>query len=317
MCDTCGCGHTNEITYSRPGEGHRHEHPHLHEHEHTHDDGTVHSHPHTHSHAHSHDHSGHNHPHGAHSHTHEHDHHHHDEEHPHHHHHAHHDHAHGEGREIAVERDILSQNNLLAERNRGWFEARNIFAINLVSSPGSGKTSLLEKTIRDLGKELTFCVIEGDQQTMNDANRIDKAGAPVIQINTGNGCHLDSEMINRAVKSLDPKPGSVLMIENVGNLVCPSLFDLGEAERVVIISTTEGEDKPLKYPTMFESSSICIINKTDLLPYLDFDMKKAREYALQVNPNLRFFELSVRTGEGMQDWYNWLREQAGTGKNES
>ena len=207
-----------------------------------------------------------------------------------------------------MEQDILSRNNLLAERNRGYFEARNILALNLVSSPGSGKTALLEKTIRELGKEIRFYVGEGDQQTMNDANRIDQAGAPVVQVKPGNVCHLESDMINRAVKQLDVASDSVLVIENVGNLVCPSLFDLGEAHRVVIISTTEGEDKPIKYPTMFQSSDICIINKTDLLPYVDFDVKKCREYALQVNHRLRFFELSVKTGEGMDAWYGWLRD---------
>jgi hydrogenase nickel incorporation protein HypB len=206
-----------------------------------------------------------------------------------------------------VETDILSKNNLLAERNRGYFEAKNILALNLVSSPGSGKTSLLEKTIKELSKEIKFYVIEGDQQTMNDANRIDAAGAPVVQINTGNGCHLDSDMVNKAVKNLNVENNSVLMIENVGNLVCPSLFDLGEETRVVIMSATEGDDKPLKYPTMFESSDICIINKTDLLPYVDFDMEKARQYALQVNHHLEFFELSVKTGEGMEKWYEWLK----------
>ncbi len=206
-----------------------------------------------------------------------------------------------------MEQDILSKNNLLAERNRGYFEAKNILALNLVSSPGSGKTALLEKTIIELGKEIRFFVVEGDQQTMNDANRIDKAGAPVVQVNTGNGCHLDSDMINRAVKQLNVASDSVLVIENVGNLVCPSLFDLGEAHRVVIISTTEGEDKPIKYPTMFQSSDICIINKTDLLPYVDFDVARCKEYALKVNHRLKFFEMSVKTGEGMESWYDWLR----------
>jgi hydrogenase nickel incorporation protein HypB len=181
--------------------------------------------------------------------------------------------------------------------------------LNLVSSPGSGKTSLLEKTIIDLGSEIGFYVIEGDQQTMNDANRIDKAGAPVIQVNTGNGCHLDADMVNQAVKELNPKENSVVMIENVGNLVCPSLFSLGEAARVVIISVTEGDDKPIKYPTMFESSDICIINKTDLLPYVDFDIERAKQYALQVNHHLKFFEMSVRTGEGMNGWYDWLKDK--------
>jgi len=206
-----------------------------------------------------------------------------------------------------VEQDILSKNNLLAERNRGYFEAKDILALNLVSSPGSGKTSLLERTISDLGKEINFYVIEGDQQTMNDAKRIDAVGAPVIQINTGSCCHLDAEMINQAMKELAIENRSVLMIENVGNLVCPAMFDLGEKARVVIMSTTEGEDKPQKYPAMFQSSQICIINKIDLLPYLDFDLEQAKQYALQVNPHLEFLELSVKTGEGLENWYTWLK----------
>lgn len=294
MCDTCGCGEGgNEVTFRKPGEDNNqnnsHDHTHSHEHDH---DGHVHSHDHTHSHDHG----------GGHEH-----HHHHNEVHAHEHNDASHQHSHG--KEIIVEQDILGKNNLLAERNRGYFEAKNILALNLVSSPGSGKTSLLEKTIKDIGNELKFYVIEGDQQTMNDANRIDKAGAPVIQINTGNGCHLDSDMVNRAVKELQIEDNSVLMIENVGNLVCPSLFDLGEASRVVIISVTEGEDKPIKYPTMFESADICIINKTDLSPYVDFNIENAKKYALQVNHHLKFFELSVKTGDGMDKWYEWLKGQ--------
>ena len=308
MCDTCGCGHDDGVTIRKPGqqnsEEHHHEHIHSHEHEHDHH-GEKHSHSHEHKHTHPHDHD-HSHAHGDHSHSHDHDHHHHEEGHAHHHngddHHSH-------GREIQVEQDILSKNNLLAERNRGFFEARNILALNLVSSPGSGKTSLLEKTIKELGKEIKFFVIEGDQQTMNDANRIHAAGAPVVQINTGNGCHLDSDMVNKAVKELNVESNSVLMIENVGNLVCPSLFDLGEAHRVVIISTTEGDDKPLKYPTMFQSSDICIINKTDLLPYVDFDVEKVKQYAMQVNHHLKFFELSVKTGEGMDRSLVFMAEE--------
>ncbi|MEZ5199431.1 MAG: hydrogenase nickel incorporation protein HypB [Bacteroidales bacterium] len=300
MCDTCGCGHGDGVTIRRPGqENHDHKHIHTHDHEHDHN-GEKHTHPHTHEHLHDHSHEGHTHSHGN-------DHHHHHEGHAHDHHHA--DHNHSHGKEIAIEQDILGKNNLLAERNRGYFEAKNILALNLVSSPGSGKTSLLERTIKDIGGEIKFYVIEGDQQTMNDANRIDQAGAPVVQVNTGNGCHLDSDMINKAVKELNVANDSVLVIENVGNLVCPSLFDLGEAARVVIISTTEGEDKPLKYPTMFETSDICIINKTDLLPYVDFDMQRCKEYAMQVNHHLQFFEISVKTGEGMDAWYEWLRKR--------
>jgi hydrogenase nickel incorporation protein HypB len=207
---------------------------------------------------------------------------------------------------LILEKDILHKNNLLAERNRGFFEAKNICAINLVSSPGSGKTSLLEKTISELKDKLSFYIIEGDQQTMNDAKRIQATGAPVVQVNTGSGCHLDADMVNRAFRELDITDQAMLMIENVGNLVCPSMFDLGETHRVVIISVTEGDDKPVKYPDMFRSSDICIINKTDLLPYVDFDMEKVKENALRVNHHLRFFELSAKTGEGTEAWYQWL-----------
>ncbi len=233
------------------------------------------------------------------------------QEHKHDHAHSHdHDHDHEHPRsgskEVQLGQDVLSQNNLLAERNRGYFEAKNIIALNMVSSPGSGKTTVLEKTITDLKAAHDFFVIEGDQQTLNDANRIKATGAPVIQVNTGNGCHLDADMINKSVKQLGVTENAILVIENVGNLVCPAMFDLGESQRVVIISVTEGEDKPLKYPGMFHSSDICLINKTDLLPYVDFDVEKAKEYALQVNHHLRFFEISAKTGEGMDTWYEWL-----------
>ncbi len=221
----------------------------------------------------------------------------------------HHHHHHGDRTIIDVEQDVLQQNQLLAERNRGYFLGKNIFAINLVSSPGSGKTSLLEKTLADNKERMKFYVIEGDQQTMNDADRIDALKIPVIQINTGKACHLDSDMVSQAILKLNPESNSILMIENVGNLVCPSAFDLGENARVVIVSTTEGDDKPIKYPDMFAGSDVCIINKIDLLPYLNFDVEKAKEYARQVNPNLIFFEVSATTGEGMGDWYAWLEKQ--------
>jgi hydrogenase nickel incorporation protein HypB len=208
---------------------------------------------------------------------------------------------------VDVEQDILHENNLLAERNRGFFEGRNILAINLVSSPGSGKTTLLERTLTDLKGELVFSVIEGDQQTSNDADRIHATGTKVTQINTGKGCHLDAHMILHAVQGMKLPADSVLFIENVGNLVCPAMFDLGEKERAVVISVTEGEDKPLKYPDMFHSSTLCIINKTDLLPYVKFNVEKAKEYARKVNPNLEIIELSCTTGEGMQLWYEWLK----------
>ena len=236
-----------------------------------------------------------------HAHTHDHEHHHHG--------HDHHHHDGGQRTVISVEEDILSRNNLLAERNRGFFEARNITALNLVSSPGSGKTSLLEKTIGLLKTESPVTVIEGDQQTSMDADRIHATGVPVVQVNTGQGCHLDAQMINNAVKKLEPGQDSFLFIENVGNLVCPALFDLGESKRVVIISVTEGTDKPIKYPNMFETSQLCIINKIDLLPYVDFDVQKAKEYALRVNHHMEFIELSVKTGEGMDEWINWLKKQ--------
>ena len=272
MCGTCGCGSdTNGPVISKPKEhNHSHSHSHDEDHHHHHD---GHSHSHSHEEHHQHDHS--------------------------------HDHKH---RVLEIEQDILQNNQILAARNRGYFEAKNIFALNLVSSPGSGKTALLERTLVDLKDEISFYVIEGDQQTLNDANRIDALNIPVVQINTGKGCHLESDMVYDAVKKLEIKDNSILMIENVGNLVCPSMFDLGENKRVVIVSTTEGEDKPIKYPDMFHTSDICIINKIDLLPYVNINVQKLKDYALQVNPNLIFFEVSATNGDGMKDWYKWLKE---------
>lgn len=211
---------------------------------------------------------------------------------------------------VELERDILDKNNRLAERNRGFFEARNILALNLVSSPGSGKTTLLERTLADRAGRQRFYVVEGDQQTARDAERIAASGAPVVQINTGKGCHLEAEMVHQAIRELKPDGDSILFIENVGNLVCPSLFDLGEACRVVVISVTEGEDKPLKYPDMFRSSQLCLINKTDLLPYLKFDLEALKNYARQVNPALEFLEVSATAGTGMEAWYEWLERKA-------
>lgn len=230
--------------------------------------------------------------------THDHDHHHHDQ------HHQHHD-AHK--KVVEVEKDVLYQNNLLAQRNRGYFEAKNILALNLVSSPGSGKTTLLEKTLQDLKGEISFYVIEGDQQTSNDADRIHATGTPVVQINTGKGCHLDAHMILHALQHMKPQENAVMFIENVGNLVCPAMFDLGESARVVIVSVTEGDDKPLKYPDMFHSSQLCIINKTDLLPYVPYSVAQFKENARKVNPSITFLELSAYKGEGMQAWYDWLK----------
>jgi len=205
--------------------------------------------------------------------------------------------------------DILSDNNRLAKLNRKIFEDRKILSLNLVSSPGSGKTSILEKTIKALSASRKIYVIEGDQQTLLDADRIEKAGAPAIQINTGSGCHLDARMVESAFKKLDVEPNSILFIENVGNLVCPAMFDLGEYKRVVVISVTEGEDKPLKYPYMFQSSNLCLINKSDLLPYVDFNTDKTIEYARSLNPKMEFIIVSARTGEGMDLWFKWLENQ--------
>jgi len=290
MCDTCGCGQPEGIRYQKPGEVHRHVHTHEHEH-----DGYSHSHEHNHQHSHGHP-QNHDHPEA--------------DLHPGDEHHSHdHDHNHLHSREVSLEVDIMQKNNLLAERNRGFFEARGIFAINLVSSPGSGKTAILERTIRESGREIEFYVVEGDQQTMLDAERISKTGAPVLQINTGNGCHLDAQMVNTAVKKLEIKDKSVLMIENVGNLVCPALFDLGESKRIVIMSVTEGEDKPLKYPNMFRTSHLCLVNKCDLLPYVDFNIARFREYALRVNPDIEFLELSAKTGEGFPEWIKWIEKE--------
>jgi len=219
----------------------------------------------------------------------------------------HHDHIDHHKKVVDVEKDVLHENNLLAERNRGYFEAKNILALNLVSSPGSGKTTLLERTLTDLKGELDFAVIEGDQQTTNDADRIHATGTKVVQINTGKGCHLDSHMVMHALQGMKPKQNSVLFIENVGNLVCPAMFDLGEKERVVIISVTEGDDKPLKYPDMFHSSTLCIINKTDLLPYVPFDIKKVKANAKKINHQLHIIEVSCTSGKGLDLWYDWLK----------
>lgn len=207
---------------------------------------------------------------------------------------------------LELERDILDKNNRMAERNRGFFEARNILAINLVSSPGSGKTALLERTLADLAGSRRFYVVEGDQQTARDAERIAVTGVPVVQINTGKGCHLEAEMVRQAILELQPETDSIVFIENVGNLVCPAMFDLGESRRAVIISVTEGEDKPIKYPDMFRTAQLCVINKIDLLPYLKFDLAALKNYARQVNPRLEFVELSATTGQGMEGWYRWL-----------
>ena len=218
-----------------------------------------------------------------------------------------HKHDHDTTRTVSIEESLLAKNDRLAAVNRDRFNACGLLTLNLVSSPGSGKTTLLEKTLTDLKGQFAFAVLEGDQQTTNDADRIAATGVPVHQINTGAGCHLDAHMVGHGVEHFDLEKTDILMIENVGNLVCPASFDLGEDLKVAVLSTTEGEDKPAKYPHMFRAAQLMIINKIDLLPYLDFDMEKCRNYALQVNPDLTILELSCRSGEGLNNWYNWLK----------
>ncbi len=276
MCTVCGCGEGEvRIETGEKRHSHDHGHDHAHDHHHGHDD--------------------HGHRHGEHG-----------------------DLDYGTGpagaavpgmsqsRMIQLETDILSKNNTYAAENRAWFAAHGILALNLVSSPGSGKTSLLVRTIEMLDGKLISSVIEGDQQTAADADRIRATGAPAIQINTGKGCHLDGHMVGHAVEHLAPQDGSVVFIENVGNLVCPAGFDLGEAHKVVILSVTEGEDKPLKYPDMFAASDLMLLNKTDLLPHLDFDVEAAIGNARKVNPAIKVLRVSARTGEGMAGWLAWI-----------
>lgn len=242
-------------------------------------------------------------------HNHSHDHHHHDGGHVHHYGKGP-AHAHAPGlsqsRMVQIETDILSKNNEYAAANRRFFAEHGMLALNLVSSPGSGKTSLLTKTIEDIKDRFSLSVIEGDQQTANDAERIRQTGVPAIQINTGKGCHLDGHMVGHALENLKPENQSVVFIENVGNLVCPAAFDLGEAHKVAILSVTEGEDKPIKYPDMFFASELLLLNKIDLLPYLDFDVDKCIEYALRVNPKIKVLQVSATTGAGMDSWYQWI-----------
>lgn len=332
MCGTCGCGskaetrllnlQTGEETTLDDERPHMHAHGddmvhrHGHDHRHDHGDGHVHDHEHPHGHAHDHIH-GHEHGHDHRS-EHAHEHHHHDDhahddvelhghDHPHDHDHPH---SHGHSSVIELETRILAKNDALAARNRGWFAGREILALNLVSSPGSGKTTLLERTIRDLKDKIPIAVIEGDQATANDGERIRAAGAAAVQVNTGAGCHLEADMVAKGLAELKPAFGSVVIIENVGNLVCPAMFDLGEHAKVVILSVTEGDDKPLKYPHMFRAAEIMVINKIDLLPHVDFDVDIANANARQVNPEIVTFSVSARTGEGLGGWYDWLGTQA-------
>ncbi len=285
MCVTCGCSDNAKATVTDLDSGKivtvsadDHDHNHEHDHHHTHDHDHSHEH-HSHDHDHSHKHSP--------AHT----------------------HADMHGTTISLEAEILAKNDLLAERNRGWFDGRNILALNLVSSPGSGKTTLLERTITDLKESLPINVVEGDQETVNDAARIKNTGCRVVQINTGTGCHLEADMLARGVKELKPPMDSVVMIENVGNLVCPALFDLGEKCKIAILSVTEGEDKPIKYPHMFRAAEVMILNKIDLLPYVNFNVDNCINYARTVNPDIKIFQLSATTGDGMDDWYGWLQQQ--------
>jgi hydrogenase nickel incorporation protein HypB len=214
---------------------------------------------------------------------------------------------------IDIEQRVLAKNDALAARNRAELSARGISTVNLMSSPGSGKTSLLVRTIHDLAVHRRLAVIEGDQETLLDAERIRATGCEVVQINTGAGCHLDADMLRRGLDALDPPAGSLLFVENVGNLVCPALFDLGETAKVVVISVTEGDDKPLKYPHMFAAADLVVVNKTDLLPFVDFDVDACASRARSLNPGLRILALSVKTGDGLDGWYSWLQELSVTG----
>lgn len=274
MCTTCGCGDTNDVRYTALHGNERHTSlllPHAHAHAHAHAHGAGHSHSHDHQHEH--------------------------------------ESVARPANVITLEKDILAKNQLQAERNRSWLAGRGIVALNLMSSPGSGKTTLLERSIRDLKVDIAMDVIEGDQATTNDAERIRATGCNVVQINTGTGCHLEAEMLERGLRQLDPGAGTLVMIENVGNLVCPALFDLGEHAKVVILSVTEGDDKPLKYPHMFRASALMVLNKMDLLPYVRFDVERCIANARSINPGIRVLCVSAQTGEGMMAWYEWLREQ--------
>jgi hydrogenase nickel incorporation protein HypB len=230
------------------------------------------------------------------------------EDHDHHHHHGDSSHIPGmsQSRAISIERDILSKNNGFAEANRALLQAADIFALNLVSSPGSGKTSLLVRAMTELQQRWPVAVIEGDQQTSRDTDRIRATGVPAVQINTGKGCHLDAHMVGHALDHLPLPQGGVLFIENVGNLVCPAAFDLGEAHKIVVLSVTEGEDKPLKYPDMFAAADLMLLNKIDLLPHLDFDMQACLAAAARANPGIAVLPVSARTGEGLAAFYTWI-----------
>ncbi|MCE1182829.1 MAG: hydrogenase nickel incorporation protein HypB [Rhodocyclales bacterium] len=335
MCTVCGCA-AGEVKIEGGEHSHRHVHAdgtvHTHQHEHSHENSHENSHDHDHDHPHDHEHP-HTHADGTtHSHAHDHQHTHgHGEDHDH-----HHEAATGgdldygsgparahvpglsQARMVQIEQDILSKNDGYASRNRQYFDERGIFALNLVSSPGSGKTTLLCKTIELLKAEMAINVVEGDQQTANDAERIRATGVPALQINTGKGCHLDGHMVGHAIERLHPADGSLFLIENVGNLVCPAAFALGEHHKVAILSVTEGEDKPLKYPDIFAAADLMLLNKCDLLPYLQFDADLAEANARRVNPRLKIIRLSATSGEGLGEWLDWIRAglRAQAGKRE-
>jgi hydrogenase nickel incorporation protein HypB len=208
---------------------------------------------------------------------------------------------------LELEVAVLAKNEKLAVENRAWLTARGITALNVMSSPGAGKTTLLERTIAASGRPVA--VIEGDQETVFDAERIRAAGARAVQVNTGSGCHLDATMVARALETLRPEDGSVLFIENVGNLVCPALFDLGEHRKVVVVSVTEGDDKPLKYPHMFAAADVVVLNKTDLLPYVDFDVDRLTADARTLRPDVQVLPVSARTGENLDAWFAWVGQR--------
>jgi len=277
MCATCGC---SDPTGAVLVNAHAHDHGHTHDHDHDRAHGHDHAHDHDLGHTHDRDHlrsqtlrqiDG------------------------------------FDARTVTLERAVLAKNDELAERNRRRLAERGIVAFNLVSSPGSGKTTLLERTIRDLGAEIPLTVIEGDQATENDSARIRAAGGRALQVNTGTGCHLEAEIVGRALDALRPADRSIVLIENVGNLVCPALFDLGERAKVAILSVTEGDDKPAKYPHMFAAADLFLINKIDLLPYVAFDVDRCIAHARDVRPGIAVIALSATTGENVGAWYDWLR----------
>jgi hydrogenase nickel incorporation protein HypB len=249
-----------------------------------------------------------------------------DQAHGHHDHVHEHDHRHGGGpdraslaaagdltRTVELQQKVLAKNDALADGNRLWLRDRRILAVNLMSSPGAGKTTLLERTTKELAGTVLVSVIEGDQETALDAKRLQAVGCRVVQINTGAGCHLDAAMVARGLGGLDPPSGSIVVIENVGNLVCPALFDLGEATRVVLASVTEGADKPLKYPHMFRQADLVLLNKTDLLAYVAFDVPQYTADLRRIAPDARLLQLSATTGDGLEAWYDWLRSQVPRG----